>query len=89
MPWDCEALGLTAAPGDDVVLPVRGVNFGPAFSGTATGLQTGATVTCRNFTQGATVRTTVAADGSWQFAAAGLPLANLDQVQAIIRGLAD
>ena len=86
--WDCEALGLNVSAGDNVLLFVRGVVFTPVFAGSVDRLIDGANVNCRNVTQGAAVQTPLDPDGTWDCAAAGLPLADQDIVHTVVIGVA-
>jgi hypothetical protein len=86
--WDCEALGLTITPGDNVLLFGRGTSVTAAFSGDAGGLETGATALCTNFTQGAFIPTVLDEAGGFDCVEAGLPLVNGDMVSVVLSGVA-
>jgi len=85
--WDCEALGLTATPGDSVRLVVRAhVPEGAQdFRGTTGRLASPAKVHCINSTQGVEISVPFIR-GIWSCTDAGLPMAEGDVVIARIIG---
>lgn len=88
--WDCEALGLTVAPGDAVRLVARSVvpPSTSTFQGTVTRVADGATAQCANITQMTQVIVPVVG-GAWDCIAGGLPVDALDRVSVTIAGSAE
>jgi hypothetical protein len=85
--WDCEALGLTVAPGDEVRLVARSIvpPSASTFRGTVTRVMDGATAQCANTTQMTQVIVPVVG-GAWNCITGGLPVNAFDRVSVTITG---
>jgi hypothetical protein len=86
--WDCEAAGLNAAPGDQIVMRVRGAASGDTLAGTITGM-TGQFANCRNVTTGQSINVPLAGGKAWDCSAAGLAASPGQLVFQTLLGTAD
>ncbi|MEO0422703.1 MAG: integrin alpha [Pseudomonadota bacterium] len=87
--FDCAALDLTFAPGDQVILQGEGTNFGTALNGSVIGLADGGNVVCRREDTLEEVTVDIAADGTWDCEAGGFSAPNQVPVTVIVRGSAE
>ncbi|MEO0971674.1 MAG: integrin alpha [Pseudomonadota bacterium] len=87
--FDCTALALQFAPGDQVLLQGEGTNFGTALNGIVVGLAPGANVTCRDEMTSEEVTVELSDDGLFDCEAAGFARPNQTPVTVIIRGSAE
>jgi subtilase family serine protease len=86
--FNCEAAGLVAATGNNVMLRVNGNAAVPLVTGTATGIAS-QLVRCQNVTTGQSVNIPVGGRDAWSCTGAGVTINPGDSILQIVIGTAD